>query len=167
MEITTLPYITSLSLLVFVIHHILSDQSWQFNLDFGINHTYTISHIVVLPSLHHRSYPIETIITVQFWFWRRVDLYNQPRHYTISSSSLIAHCLINLESKVSYSMEITPVQSITSLSCLLFMMDRILSDMSWQFKSYCNVNHNCTISDIVFLSGLHHRPYPIRSVMIV
>ena len=167
MEITTLRSITSLSLLVFVIHRILSDRSWQFNLDFGINHTYTISHIVVLPGLHHRPYPIGTIIIVHFWFWCRVDLYNQPRHYTILSSSLIAHCLINLESKVSYSMEITPIQSVTSLSCLLFMMDRILSDMSWQFKSYCNVYHNCMISDIVFLSSLHHRPYPIKSVMTV
>lgn len=73
-EITPIQLFISLSWLLFMIKHILSDWSWQFSFDFCVDHTCIISHIIVLPSLHHKPHPIGSIIIVQFYFWCRMDL---------------------------------------------------------------------------------------------
>ena len=65
---------------------------------------------------------------------------------------------IDLNISVSYFMNITLVLSTMSLSCLIFMIDNILSDQSCQFSFDFGVHHTYTINHVVVLSGLHHRP---------
>lgn len=113
-----------MSYMVFMIGYILSNHSWQFDSDFDVNHTYMASHVVVLFGLSHSLYPVGSIITIQFRFRWKVNLYNCSRHCPVSSSSLTAHCPIGLEILVLYLVEITLVWSITSLSCLLFVIDQ-------------------------------------------
>ena len=61
--------VTLLSCLIFVIYCILPDWSWQISVDFSINYTSMISHIVVLSGLHHRSYHVRLVTSVQFIFY--------------------------------------------------------------------------------------------------
>lgn len=96
-----------LSYLIFMIYHILSDRSWPFNFDFAVDRTCMISHIVTLSSLRHKSYPIKSVMTVQFCFWSKAKLYNQSHQFLIYSTSYTAHYSIGLDNSVSYSMKIT------------------------------------------------------------
>ena len=44
---------------IFMIDHILSDQSWKFRFDFGVDRTYMIGQVIILSGLHHRPYTID------------------------------------------------------------------------------------------------------------
>ena len=124
--------------MLFVIDWILCDWSWQFIFNFVVECTYTISHVIILFGLFHRPYPVGA------------NLYDRSRHYPISSLSWTARCLICLDSLVLYSTKITLVQLVTSLSCLLFVINRILFDRLWHFCSDFSVDHSCTISHVLF-----------------
>lgn len=63
-EITLIHSITLLSYLLFMMGHILSNFFWKFSSNFDENDTCMISHIVVLFSLSHKLYPINSVITV-------------------------------------------------------------------------------------------------------
>ena len=138
-----------LSFLVFVIDHILSDQSLLFSFDFGIDHTNKINHVVVLYGLHHRWYPIESITIVQFPFRCRANLYNRPGHYPFS-----------------FFLWIAPLWSVMLLSSPLFIINYIQSNRSWQFSSDFYVDCNCTISYFDVLFSLRHIPYTVIMNMI-
>lgn len=100
MEITPIRSVKLLCYLLFMIDHILSDRLSQFSFDFDVDRTYTINHVVILSCLRHRSYPVDLVITVQFHFRRRVDLYNRSCRHLVSFSSQTSHYPINL--KVQY-----------------------------------------------------------------
>ena len=104
-EITTIQLVTLFSYLLFM-----------------IDHNCTISHIIVLSILHRRLYPIEPVTTIQFCFQLIADLYDRSHHCPVLSLSQTTHCSIHVDSSIMYSMEITLLQSITSLSCLPFMI---------------------------------------------
>ena len=89
--------ITSLSYPVLIMEGILSNWSQQLSFIFNIDHTCTISHIVVLSGFHHRSYRVSQVLIVQFWFRYRLDLYNWSHRYRVWFSSQIepssiGHC---------------------------------------------------------------------------
>lgn len=117
-----------------------------------------ISHVVVMFGLLHILYLVESVIIVQFCFWIRVDPYDQSRCCLASFSSWIAHCLFSLDSLISYSVKNKPLRSVMLLSCLVFVINHILSYRSGQFNSNFSVDRTCTISHIVVLFDLHHRP---------
>ena len=71
----------SLSCHIFVIDHTLSFGSWMFSSNFNIDRTYRINCIVLLYGLHHRPYPIRSIILVQFHFQCRFNLYDRSRRW--------------------------------------------------------------------------------------
>ena len=100
-------------------------------------------------------------------FQRRVDLYDRSCRFHVSSSSYTTHCLIRLNSPISYSTKITPLRPVTSLSCLVFMIDHIMSDQSWQFSLEFNEDYTYTISHIIFLSGLSRGLYLVESIMTI
>ena len=75
--------VMSLLCLIFVTNNTLFDRSWQFSFDFGINHTYTIDHIIVLSSFCHRLHPFQSTTKAQFHFQLRSHLYNWSRHCSI------------------------------------------------------------------------------------
>lgn len=129
-SITPVRTVTLLSCLLFVINHILFYWSWKFSFVFSVDCTCIFSHVIVLSSLFHRPYPIGSILKVQFRFQCRVDLYQRSHPCLVSSLSKTTHCPIGLHCSISYSMEITLVQLVTSLSYLLFVIDPILSDQS-------------------------------------
>lgn len=151
------------------LHHIptLSERSWQFSFNFDVDHTFMISHIIILSGLHDKPHPLRLTIKVQFHFWCKTDLCDGSCRCAVSSSFYTTYCPIDLDTQVSYFMEIKPVLSITSLSCLLFVIDHILSHWSWQFSFDFGVGHNYMISDVIALSSIHHRPYYIGSIMTV
>lgn len=108
-EMTPIQLIMQLSCLLFMIDHILSDQSSQFNSNFGVNRIYMTSHVILLSNLYHILYLIGLITTVHFCFWDKVNLNDWSRHCDVSSSSYTTHYPIGLDSSVSYSIEITPM----------------------------------------------------------
>lgn len=77
------------------------------------------------------------------------------------------HFLIGLHNSIMYSAKITLVRSIMSLSSLLFMINRIVSYWSWQYSSDFIIDCTCMVSHIIVLVGLHHKPCPIGSVIVV
>lgn len=139
----------SLSCLLFMIDCILVDWLLHFSFDFSVIHNYMISHIVVLFGFRHNLYHVELDITVQFCFQHRANPYDQSHCCPISSSSQTTHCTIGLDSSLSYSAEITPIRSITLLSCLLFMMHLILSYPLLQFSSDFGVDRTYMINHVV------------------
>ena len=68
--------VTILFYLVFVFDDTQFNRSRQFSFVFGIEYTYTISHVIVLSCFHHRPHSIKQIPLVQFRFRRRSNLYN-------------------------------------------------------------------------------------------
>ena len=72
--------------------------------------------------------------------------------------------LIGLHNSV---IKITLVRSVMSLSSLLFVINCIVSYWSWQFSSNFIIDCTCMVSHILVLAGLHHKPCPIRSVIVV
>ena len=95
---------------------------------------------------------------VQFHFRCTTDLYDWSRHCPISSLSYTTHCPIGLDSQVLYSRDITLVRSVTSLSCLLFVINCILFDRSRQLSSNFGVDCTYMISQFIVLPGLRHKP---------
>ena len=175
----------------FVIDRIIFDW-WQLSYDFSIDCTCTINHIVVLSSLHHRSSTIKIDMIFLFHFWRSAYLYDWSRRCLVSLSSLKTHCPISLESSILYYVKITLVWLVMSLSYLLFVMDTILFDQSWQFRSdfgvvaplrlvislsclvfvvdwyfsfIFNMERTCMIGHVVILSYLRHWLYSVWSIL--
>ena len=144
-EITPIRSVTSVSYLLFVIYHILSNWSCQFNFHFHRDHTCMMIPVVVLSSLHHRSFLVESVMKIQICFQLIVDLYDRSRRCPISSLSQIAHYAISLDNSISYFAEITLILSVTSSSCLIFVID-----------------YTYTISHVFALYSLLHKPYPIE-----
>ena len=85
-NITLVRLIMSLSYLLFMIGHIISNRLWWFSFDFLIDCTYTITHII-MSSLRHRSYPVVLVMTIQFRFRRKANLYEWSCRCPVSSSS--------------------------------------------------------------------------------
>ena len=69
--------------LVFIIAHTMSNQSWQFNIIFYLDHICTIDHIIVLSVFHDRPHPIWSIITVHFLFQCWPHLHDMSRRCLI------------------------------------------------------------------------------------
>ena len=82
--------IMSLFCLVFVIDGTQFIQSGQLNFIFNVDHFYTISHVVVLSSIHHSRLPMRSIMKVKYCFQRRLHLYNQSCRCPICFSSQMA-----------------------------------------------------------------------------
>lgn len=59
------------------------------------------------------------------------------------------------------------MQFIKSLSCLVFIIDWILSNQTWQFKFIFDVEWTYTIGNVIVLSCFYHIPHTIRSDLIV
>lgn len=94
-------------------------------------------------------------------------MYDRSLHCFVYFSSQIACCLIGHDNLVPISMWTTPVQSISSLSCLVFIIDHTLLEKSWKFTFDFDIDRTCTISLVVVLYHFHHKLYPIRSAITV
>lgn len=106
--------------------------------------------------------------TWQFCFYFNIDWTCMISHIVfLSCLHHKTHFLIGLDTSVSYFSEITFIRSVTSLSFLAFVIDRILFDRSWQFNSDFHVDHTCMISHVVVLAHLHHRLHTVRSIFTV
>ena len=103
-------------------------------------------------------------MTTQFCFKRRSHLQNQSHSYPMLFSSQSAPDSISYESSVSFSMYTTPISSITSLSCLVFIIHSTRLDQSQNFSIVFDVDHTCTIDHIIALSGFLQRPLPVKYV---
>ena len=75
------------SCLVFITVCTQSDRPQQFSIVFGVEHTCTIDHVVVPSGFHHRPHPVRQVLTVQFQFRCRPDLYDRSRRCLIWFSS--------------------------------------------------------------------------------
>lgn len=94
-------------------------------------------------------------------------MYDRSHHCFVYFSSQIACCSIGHDSLVPISTWTTPVQSISSLSCLVFIMDHTLLDQSWKFTFDFDIDRTCMISLVVVLYHFHHKLYPIGLVITV
>ena len=72
---------------------------------------------------------------------------------------------IGLDSSISYSVKMTLVWLIMSLSYQLLVIDRILYGNSWLFSSVFGVDRTYTISHVVVLFGFCLRPYLVGLVL--
>ena len=134
---------------------------------FFIDCTGMIGQVVILSTFHDKLHPIWSVIKVHFWFSHAQHLYDRSRHYPISSLSWTAHCPIGLGSSISYYIENKPIQLVTSLSHLVFMIDHILSDQSWNFSFDFGVDHTYIINHVFILSCLHHKLYHVGSIITI
>ena len=125
---------------------------------------YMIGHVVVLSHFRDRTHPVQSILTVQFWFQHRQHLYDRSCHCSVSSSSHTIHYPLGLDNLVSHSMDITLVWSIMSLFCLVFIIECVLSDQSWQLSFFFGVEWTCMIDHIVVLSHFFSYTAPTWSI---
>ena len=95
--------ITLLSCLVFVTGFIWSDRARQLNFIFNVDHTYTISYVIVVFGFPHRPHPIQLVMTTQFHFQRIPHLYDQSHCCLVWFSSQIVASQIGLDSSFSMS----------------------------------------------------------------
>ena len=66
------------------------------------------------------------------FFFQHITNHHDPScHCPVSSLSWTGHYLVGPDSSIFYSMEITTLWSVTSLSCLVFMIDRIFFNQPW------------------------------------
>ena len=101
-----------------------------------------------------------------FFFCRRPYLYNQSRSCSNQFLSQSTLGPINQGNPVSFSMQIAPVQSITLLSCLIFIQDDTQFGRYQQFNFGFDVDQTYTISHIIVLIGFRNRSCPIESITI-
>ena len=73
-----------------------------------------IDHIIVLSCFHLRSYPVRQVLTVEFWFRHRPNLYDRSCRCPIRFSSQSEPSLISHGSSISFSMQTTFVQLVSS-----------------------------------------------------
>lgn len=97
-------------------------RSVHINFHFSLDCTYTISHVMVLSSLHHRSQLVRLVMIVLFHFRCRGNLYDWSRHCPVSFLSQITHYLIDLDTSISYTMEITPLRLVTCCPVQFFLL---------------------------------------------
>lgn len=166
MQTTSLRSITQLSYLVFGIVDTRSDRSQQFSIVFdiygtcmigddsslsffGIDHTCTIGHIVILSSSHHRPYPVRQVPIIQFCFRHRSDLCD-PSHQCIVWFLLkTVPYLISHNSSVSFFMQTCSIRSITQLAYLFFVTIDTRFDRSRQFSMVFYVDHTYIIGHVL------------------
>ena len=60
----------------------------------------------------------------------------------------------------------TPIWSITLLSCLVFIINGTQSDKSWQFSFDFDLDQTYTFGRVVVLSGFYQIPHLVRSITI-
>ena len=84
MQTVLIPSVTSLS--YWFSSHI-APKVLIVQVDFSLEQTYTIDHVVVLSSFHHKPYPIQLVIIDQFHFQYKPYLYDQSRSFPIRFSS--------------------------------------------------------------------------------
>ena len=68
-----------------MISHVVGHDSLVLN--FGVDYTCMISHVIVLSKLHHGPYHVGLVMIVQFHFRQTADLYDRSHPCPISSSS--------------------------------------------------------------------------------
>ena len=96
------------------------------NFVFNIDHSYMIA---LLSSFHHRPHPIKQVPTILFWFWCRLDLYDQSYCCTVWFLSQIRLSSISHENSVSFSTQTTSIRLVIQLSYLVFIIDYSWSDL--------------------------------------
>ena len=153
---TPIQSIKSLSYLIFVINRTWSNQSWYLNIVFGIDHTYTIGHVVALSGFHDRPYPIQSIMTTQFHF--RSRLHVEDRSHRCSS-------WFDRSWQLSFVLGVfTLIWSIMSFSYLVFVIDRTQSHKSQQRNFFFNVDRIWMIGRVIVLYDFRHKSHPIWSI---
>ena len=153
--------------LVFITNCTWSNMSRHFSFNFGLDHTYRISYVVDLFGLHHISYLIQLVTVAQFHFRCRLHLYDQSYTCSIWFSSHSTLDPISHDSFILFSTQIVPIQTVTSLSYLVFVTYYNRSDRSRQFSIISGVERTCTISHVVVLSSFYYRSHPVKQVSIV
>lgn len=94
-------------------------------------------------------------------------MYDRSHHCFVYFSSQIACCSIGHDNLVPILTWTAPVQSISSLSCLVLIIDHTLLDQSWKFTFDFDIDRTCTISLVIVLYHFHHKLYPIGSTITV
>ena len=108
--------------------------------------------------------PVWSVMTVQYHFLRRPYLYDRSRRCLIWFSSQIEPDPIDHDILVLFFTQITLVQSITSLTSLVFIINYIWSYRSPQFNFSFIVNHTNIVDHVIILSGFCHRPHLVWSI---
>ena len=154
-----------LSCLVFVIDYTKFDQTQQLNFIFSIDRTCMINLVIVLSGFHHRPQIVRWVLTVPIQFQHRPDLYDRSHHCLIKFLSQMTLDSIGLDNLVSFSMQTVVIQSITSLSCLIFITDHTWPDRPQQLSFDFGTNQTYVIGHVVVLSGFCHRLDLVQQVV--
>ena len=108
---------------IFIINYTRSYVSWQLNFVFGVDRSYTISHVIVLSSFHHKSRLVWLVMITQFHFRHRPHLYDQSHQCRVWFLLQTTPGQIDLDSSVSILAWATLIWLVMSLSHLVFIIN--------------------------------------------
>lgn len=152
-----------LSCLIFVTNLTRPYQTYQLSFILSVHRTYMIGHVIVRSSLCNKQHPIQQVSIFQFHFQYKPNLYDQSRCYPDQFLSQTAPGPISHKSSISFSTQTIPLQSVKSLSYLVFVRDHTRFDRLQQPSFIFGVDHTFTINHIIVLSSFYHKPHLVQS----